>query len=115
MINGVFANFLVAVVIGFFKHVRTFFFNFHRYLFLWSFTVLARWLNTRDSAVSRAPVSVWIPTDADLETRIWVRKVHVGAESLVKTGKVRGREEADRGCAAEAAAVMRVLSPSVGL
>ena len=112
---GFLLTFWLLSLLDFSSMSELFFFNFHRYLFLWSFTVLARWLNTRDSAVSRAPVSVWIPTDADLETRIWVRKVHVGTESLVRTGKARGREEADRGCAAEAAALMRVLSPSVGL
>lgn len=50
-------------------------------------------------------VSVWVPTKADPETRIWMQTVHSGAAILVRNEEVRGEGGADKRCANEATVV----------
>lgn len=59
--------------------------------------MLGRQLNSGHS-VSKILVLVWVPPKANLETRIWVQEVHLGAEIMVRGVGVReeGRK-ADRG------------------
>lgn len=56
-------------------------FDFHTDLFLWALTMLGRWLNTGDSAVSKIFVLVGFP-----QSRLWGEDLGAGGSCPCRTG-----------------------------